>query len=349
MEPIRVAVIGAGAIAQVGHLPYYQQHPDVVISCIVDPNEARALEMARLFEVEKTYDSVSTMLASEKIDAASICTPNVTHLSIARMLLEKDVHILVEKPLGIGLKEAEQVVKLAAERSRVCMVAMSLRFRNDVQLMKQLIEKGNLGDIYYAKARYMRRRGTPAGWFTDSSLSGGGAMMDIGVHILDLAWWLLGMPKPTTISGYKTRGLGNYQTQMTREGWTSAVKDKRVVHDVEDFGSAFIRFDNRCALSLETAWAMQGKEEEGFKLDIYGTKGGLSVHPLCFYHEMDDLLMESYPKFEMNDPLNDQIDHFIQSIKSGENPLSDGTQGLNVLRMLDWIDQSNQSGKEITC
>ncbi|MYL33891.1 gfo/Idh/MocA family oxidoreductase [Pontibacillus yanchengensis] len=344
----KIAVIGAGAMAEVGHFPHYQSHPDTVVSCIVDQREDRARWMAERFQVPSFYTDVETMLANEEIDGASICTPNSTHLPIAQKLLENGIHILMEKPIGTNVEEARKVVEFARHKKLVCMVGMTQRFRTEAMILKRLIEHGRLGTIYHVRAQYLRRRGTPQGWFTNEALAGGGTMMDIGVHALDLAWWLIGAPTVKSVTGTLKDGIGNYHTLFLKGGWNSAVAGSAKPMSVEDFGSGYFRFEGGVTLNVEASWAINGQETDGLCIDIYGKEGGASLQPLCIYHELDGIYVESTPVFSKNDVLQEEIYHFIECMLHGKEPVSSGQEGVEVLRMLDGLAHSSQRGTEYT-
>ncbi|KGP74625.1 Gfo/Idh/MocA family protein [Pontibacillus yanchengensis] len=344
----KIAVIGVGMMAEVGHLPHYQSHPDTVIQCIVDQQEERAKAMAERFQVPAFYKDVEAMLANEDIDGASICTPNSTHLPIARKLLENGIHILIEKPIGTDVAEARNVVELALQKNLVCMVGMTQRFRTEAKILKRIIEQGRLGSIYHVRAQYLRRRGTPQGWFTNEALAGGGTMMDIGVHALDLAWWLVGTPTVKSVTGSLKSGIGDYETLFLKGGWDSAVAGPDKAMSVEDFGSGYFRFEGGLTLNVEASWAINGQETDGLCIDIYGKEGGASMQPLCIYHELDGIYVESKPVFSKNDVLQEEIYHFIDCMLHGKAPVSSGLEGVKVLEMLEGLAHSSQGDAEYT-
>lgn len=270
--PIRVGVIGVGSIAEIAHLPNYRKNDQVVLAAVADFNEQRAQSVANKFGVAAAYTDVEQMLANENIDAVSICTPNTSHVPLALTAIRHGVDVLLEKPLSTDYSEAKALVAEAEKANRICMIGMPHRFRNQARALKHLVDAGELGDIYYVKAKILRRRGTPTGWFTDRSKSGGGSLMDIGVHALDLAWWITGMQKPAKISGQLVQGIGKYNTLMTGR-WKSAdaANQDNSVFDVEDFSTAYIRFENGMVLSLEVSWALNGPQDDAVKVDAYGT------------------------------------------------------------------------------
>lgn len=348
MNKIRVGVIGAGSIAQSGHLPFYAKNKNVELAAIADLNLDRAVSMARKFDARKVYHDAEEMLQKEKLHAVSICTANNSHVPLALMAIRNGTDVLVEKPLGVNYDEAAHLVEESEEAGRICMVGMTHRFRNDARVMKRFIEAGDLGNIYYVKTRILRSRGTPMGWFTNKAIAGGGPLMDIGVHALDLAWWLVGQPEIATVSGQMVQGIGNYRTEMLGR-WHAADSEtqNQVVFDVEDFASAYLRFNNGIVLHLEVSWAINGPQDESLKVEVYGTKGGMTLVPLRFFSEKNQIFGESGMLIKNNDPMEEEINHFISAVMNRTQPLITARQGAEVIKMLDSIKLSSSKQAEI--
>lgn len=347
MSKVRVGVVGAGKIAEVGHLPHYQKHPEVELVAIVDQNEERAEEMKEKFHLHRAYSSLSEMVKRESLDAVSICTPNVTHVPLCFEAIEHGLDVLVEKPLAVTYEEAKALEKAAERVQRIIMVGMTHRFRNEANVLKKFVEAKEFGKLYYVKTQIMRRRGTPKGWFTDHSLSGGGALMDIGVHALDLAWWMAGKPKPIRVSGFLYQGLGDYPTELVSSWTSAAAKGGRSRFDVEDFATAFIRFEDEMVLHLEVSWAAEGPQDDALKVYLYGEKGGASLDPLMVYGEKNHILHESQLIIERNSYYEAEIRHFIESVSTREKPSSSLEDGIAVVKMLEGIRRSAELGMEI--
>jgi predicted dehydrogenase len=344
---IKVGIIGIGSIVEEVHLPVLAKRNDIILSAACDVNEKRLKEISNQYSIPKIYTDGIEMIDQEKLDAVVICTPNSVHIPFAEAAAAKGIHIFIEKPIGVNLQEVKDMVKLAEQNRAMVMAGMVYRFRRDVQIAKEYIDSGILGEIYYAKAQLLRRRGTPNGWFTNRSFSGGGVMMDIGVHILDAAWWLLGCPRPQRISGQAVQAFGNYETRFL-SSWKSSAETEKPVHDVEDFASGWIRFEKGTVLSLETSWALNGKHDEELSIQLYGTKGGLSLPPLAVYREERRILSEIYPQFKGNHPYEEEFHHFFECIRKREKPVADGVQGLQVLEMIQTLYESARQGKELS-
>ena len=184
------------------------------------------------FGVARQYADANELIKDREIDVVSVCLPNHLHAPLTLAALRAGKHVICEKPPTMNAGEAKRIEKAATKAKKIVMYAVQRRFGGAEQAAKQAIVKGLAGDVYHARAGWMRTRGIPigTGWFTDKSKSGGGALIDIGVHMLDLAWYLLGQPKPASVYG------------MTHQKFRSVIAPERTF-DVEDAAFALIRFE----------------------------------------------------------------------------------------------------------
>lgn len=345
---MKIGIIGLGAISEQVHLNNLQKMNNVTVAAVTDIDLNRAQQIATTYHIDHYFSDVSEMIEQVELDGVIICTPNATHMSIAKLVAAKGIHIFMEKPMGTDVDEVRDYLTFAKEKKVLTMVGMPYRFRRDVQIAKDHIDEEKLGDIYYAKAKLFRRRGTPQGWFTNKSHAGGGALMDIGVHMLDLAWYLLGEPDVQSITGHAVTGLGNYQTKYVST-WESTNKqlNEEQIFDVDDFSSAFIRFNNGAVLALEVSWAINGEQDNDIHLELFGDQGGASLAPLTIYEENDGLLSKNKPIFTETDAFLTEMEHFVECIREGQPPLVDGERGYSVLKMLQTIYESSEAQQEI--
>ena len=356
MDKIRVGIVGVGSIAQSAHLPHYAGQNDVEVAAFADPETERVEKAAAAFAQKHgvaqppVYATMEEMIAAkrERIDAVSICTPNAQHVPLAREALAAGWHTLLEKPMGTETADVEALTKQAEDCGRILMIGMTHRYREDVEVVKRYIDAGELGDIYFAKTRILRRRGTPKGWFTDRAVAGGGPLMDIGVHALDLTWWLTGAQAPATVSGFLHRGIGQDHLDFIRT-WEarSAGNEQNEIYTTEDFAAAFIRFKSGMVIEMEVSWALNGPEDDALKVEIFGAKGGVSLDPLRIYGTAHRVLTTTEPAAGMGSPHEREIGHFLDCIRSGRQPLSTAEQGLQVVRMLSAISESSLCGREV--
>ena len=346
MKKLRAALVGAGNIAQSAHLPAYDMVRDQVeVVAIADINLNRAEDAARKFGIPAAYGSAGEMLAKESaIDFVDVCTWNQSHADLSIQAMEKGYAVLCEKPLAWDLAAAERVERAVKQYGVPFMVAMVSRFGSEAQLLKAMIEQGELGHIYFAKTAYLRRRGTPVGWFTDRKKSGGGALIDIGVHSLDLTWWLMGCPKPVRVSGQTAHCIGDFKTRGVSR-WEALDKGDGTF-DVEDSVTGLITFDNGASLFIEAAWAINGPGQETTQL--FGAKAGATLQPLTIYGEnQQGYLVDAAPQTQNENKFAVEISHLIHCIHTGETPLAPVAHGVTVQRMIDALYQSAAQNKEI--
>lgn len=348
---MKVATIGAGSIANYAHLPGYQRLAGVEVAAICDIDETKLKAMAAKYNVAKTYTDYRKMLKSG-LDAVSICLPNYLHAPATIAALEAGCHVLCEKPMAMTAVEAEKMVDAAKASGKVLMMSFNNRYRTDTLALKKRIEAGNLGDIYFAKAGWERRRGIPGwgSWFTRKEQSGGGSLIDIGVHALDLTLWLMGMPEPVAVSGATYAKFG-MTPGYGSGGW--GTPDEKGFFDVDDLASAMIRFANGATMFLQSSWASH-IEREKMELELLGTTAGakLAGDPVQTYifSEKDNVLSDTTIKPPAGPSSGGHyaaIAHFVDCVTKGAECASPGPHGVYVMRILEAIYKSAKSGKEV--
>ena len=359
MEKVRIGIIGAGGIAQYAHIPCFQKSENAEVVAICDPNELKLKEVAEKFNIPQEFTDYQKLLAVKEIDAVVICTPNAFHKeqSIAALQAGKDV--LCEKPVALNSKEVSEILKTAKERGKKFMGAFCHRFDNTSQILKKFIDLGEFGEIYYAKANYLRRRGIPGlgGWFTTKKLSGGGPLIDVGVHMLDTAIWLMGSPEPVEVVGSV---YNKFKAQAMDGGWPpveSRTGDKYSgTFDVEDLAAGFIKFDNGATLFLEASWA--GNSEQGLFLSLFGTKAGAKVGQseeegkmggkgLKIFAEKQGGLVDILPVLPEVNPYQKEAEHFVECIRGNKEPITSPKEIINVVKIIEAIYLSAETGKEV--
>jgi predicted dehydrogenase len=348
MRKVRVGIVGIGMISHLFHIPKYQNHPQVELVAVADIDLERAQKVAQELGNIQAFGSAQEMFANAQLDAVSIATFNESHVELAIAALEHGLDVLVEKPMAVSTEQAKLLREKAAAGERIVMVGMSSRFRYDCRALHGIAAAGELGEIYFAKARILRRRGVPFGWFTNLAQSGGGPMMDIGVHALDAAWWMMGQPEPDQVLGKLFRKVAPYQTQGI--GFYSAMsKDNKEdpVYDVEDLGTAYITFKNGAALTIEASWAINGSEDDAMKIDLFGTQGGASLDPFTLFKESDHIPVEYDMKVQSNDYYQEEINHFIDCVLTRKQPVCDAAQGTEIVKLLEAIRISSETNSTV--
>ena len=246
---VGIAIIGSGGIAQGVHLPAYKKLQDegkVTIVAVADANEETARTAAKKFEVPHVFTDYREMLELEGIDAVDVCTPNYLHKQPTIDAFNAGMHVIVEKPLALNAMEGQQMLDASKKAGKIFQVALNARFGAGPQAAKRFIKDGKIGDIYYARAHALRRRGVPSwGVFTQKDKQGGGPLIDIGVHILDLTLWLMDYPEPASVTGKTYRKFGNREGVINPWGaWDPKI------YTVEDFAAGLVRFKNGATLVL---------------------------------------------------------------------------------------------------
>ncbi len=348
IERVRVAVIGLG-IGK-AHLEGYGRHPMAEVAALCDTDEARLKEQAEARKVDAAACFTSTddlFAAAERLElnAVSVCLPNHLHAPVTLAALKTGLHVLVEKPLAMDAREGARMVEEAETRGLTLGINLSFRFRPESRALKDLVDAGALGRIYYAHTRWMRERGIPkfGGWFGRKDESGGGPIIDLGVHRMDLAMWLMGNPRPVSVTAATYDPVGS---RLAREQEKS--------FDVEDFGVAFVRFEGGATLVLEASWAgFSGKREDQLT-ELLGERGGIRQvnasegyqYEAWLYREESGSLTETRIRRRLG-PSPGFAEDFVDALTAGREPLAPGAHGLQVQRVLDAIYESARTGSEV--
>ncbi len=349
MKKLKVAIIGTGNISNV-HMGGYKALPDkceVVAVCDIDEEKVRAY--AERYGVPKYYTDYNEMLEKETLDAVSVCTWNSSHKGATVAALRAGCKVICEKPMAMNAKEGEEMLAVSKETGNLLMIGFVRRFGNDAEVIKKFIDNGTLGDIYYAKATYLRRNGCPGGWFGDKEYSGGGPLIDLGVHVIDLVRYLAGNPKPISVYGVTYDNLG-----MNRAGggqsWVSS-SNGEFKYDVEDFASALIRFDNGLTLSVEASFNLNIKQDRG-DIELFGTKSGTKIDPQVeFFSDMNGMFVDIKPfgntALDFDGLFNREMAHFVDCCLGNCECISPAEDGVALMRILDAIYESAKTGHEV--
>ncbi|MGM9625969.1 MAG: Gfo/Idh/MocA family protein [Eubacteriales bacterium] len=346
MKKLKVGIIGAGNIATSAHLPAYANLTDLAeVVAIADIVLERAQAAAEKFGIPHAYASVEELLANEPdIDYIDVCTWTAAHAPVAIAAAKAGKDILCEKPLAATLEQGLAIEAAVREAGVKFMLAVVTRYGAEQQKFIELRDAGKFGDIYYAKTSYVRRRGTPGGWFTDKELAGGGPVLDIGVHAIDRTWYLMGRPKPVSVSAETSYRIGDYQTKGVGR-WQPFGQGKGVF-DTEDSASVFFRFEGGKSMVAEIAWAINGVESA--TTQIFGSKAGCTFEPLTIYGENEEgYLSDEKPEVTPNNYFEEEIRHFIDCVNTGKTPISPIEDAVTVQRMLDGIYASAAKHEEV--
>ncbi len=341
---LRIGLIGTGGIAQNCHIPGFKSMPDdceIMWAC--DVNIETAKKVAAEHGIARVTADYKDVLADKEVDAVSITTPNKHHKQPTIDSLRAGKHVLCEKPLAMNGDEAREMCRAAKVSGKILQVALQQRFSGAGQFMRKFIADGGMGDIYYARAQALRRRGVPAwGVFIDKKQQGGGPLIDIGVHILDFTLSLMGYPKPISASGMTWNTLGT--TPGLFNGWGDYDRSK---FTVEDMAVGFIRFENDAVVVLESSF-MANLHGNPYGTQLYGTKAGAKIYfdqdakGIEIYTEQNGQLFNMTPINvpDVKSPHTEEIVAFVKAIRNGDPSPVPGEQGLTLNAIFDALYKS---------
>jgi predicted dehydrogenase len=349
---LRAGVIGLGWAGQ-QHLKAYQAIADTTAVAIAEPNTTLLEQVRAEYGVEHAFSDYREMLESGLVDIVSVGTPNFAHAEPAIDALDHGIHVLVEKPLARTYAEGRAMVDAAERNDRVLQVMFNQRYRPDVQVVKKYLDDGSTGDIYHAKARWLRRDGIPGRgrkWFVTKELSGGGPLIDLGVHMLDMALYTMGEPKVIAVSGATYNRLG--------QRFVTELYGADTTYEVEDFGTAFIRLQDGKTLDLEASWATYREDGDLINLTLFGERGGVEMqtkrydptHAVRFYTDAGGVPAEICPEVPTTGSIpghQQAATLFVERVLSGDFASHRGEEGLLRTWVLDAIYRSAAEGREI--
>ena len=351
MKKLRIGMVGAGNIANC-HIDAYMKLDNVEIAAICDINEERLNETADKFGIEKRFLSLTEMLNNVSLDAADVCVWNCSHADCTIEALDAGLHVLCEKPMAYSEKEALLMIEAAKKNNKLLMIGFTMRFGGTTRVVKDFIDNGTLGEIYHVKASYLRRHGSPGGWFGNKALSGGGPVIDLGVHVIDLNRYLMGNPKPVSVYAVTQNKLGDRRNLKTDVEWKTKDSKPDEVFDVEDFATVLIRYENGATMLLETSYSLNG--EEGTKQEIFGTKGGIKFvgGEFTIYTEMHDYMVDVTPKIAnlkgcAGTWYDEEMAHFADCALNGTECIAPAEDGAMMMKILDAIYESARTGHEV--
>lgn len=350
---LRVGVVGCGA--GVFHLEGYAEEPRAKVVALAGLDTDRCQQLAQRFDIPSIYREYQELLADPEIDAVSLAVPNHLHMPVAIAALEAGKHVLVEKPIARTAAEGQAMVDAARRTGKKLAIAFNRRFRHDVQLVAEAIRKGQFGHVYYTKAFWMRRSGIPGlgTWFTNKELAGGGPLIDLGVHVLDMALYMLGNPKPVSVSAATFSEIG----RQGKGQWMGSrfPFNPDLPYEVEDLATAFIRLDNGGVLQLDTSWAAYTSAGDDFGVSLMGSNGGAEIYAkdyaltgtLKVIGDFEGVPEVSEPRLMKLNGHAEVIRRFVTAILEDKPVSPSGEEGLDRAKLVDAIYRSAELGREI--
>lgn len=349
-KKLRYAVIGAGGIAG-AHLGPMAKRDDVEIVAIADPFPGKKTAYAEQYKISATgiYDDYQKMLKEVQPDAVSVCSPNGMHAENTIAALQAGADVIVEKPMAASVKQAQEMVDLAKKLGRKLVIGFQYRFSPRVAFLKNAIDAGQLGNVLFGRVQALRRRGIPNwGVFGQKDKQGGGGLIDIGVHVLEMCHYAMGSPKPVAAVGATWTYLGNKPSDKIQSQW--AGWDYKT-YTVEDLSIGSIRFENGAVVHVEAGFAAH-IEKNVWNFQLMGEKGGGTYEP-CMLHR-DDIghMIDTKPNWtkpdEFGDVFNYKMTGFIEHVLYNKPTIAPAEAGLMVQKMLEGIYQSaDNGGKEV--
>jgi predicted dehydrogenase len=332
MEKTRIGIVGLGSVAQAFHLPILSKLSDVEIVAICDLDRAKARFVADKFKIRRYYNNFEKMLAIEQdLDGIDICTPTMFHKDMALAALEEENNLLVEKPLARTAPEAEEIAAAAKKHHKTLMVGMNNRFRPDSMILKSFIEDKALGKLFYAKAGWFKKLNTESPWLTKKTQSGGGVVLDLGIVMFDLAFWMMGYPEVD---------------QVTATNFNHHTKD------VEDSSIIYLKMKNGSLLTIEASWSFESTSDF-FYCDCFGTEGSGSLNPFRIIKRMHENLVNVAPA-SIETPQNlyrksyeNELKHWIGSLRGLHPVISSGEEAAHRMKIVDLIYKSAKRGKAV--
>jgi len=348
-DKIRIGLIGAGNIGNV-HLQSFTQFKDQCeIVAITDAYLPLAEQRAEQYGIKAVAPSPDALLARDDLDAVIIGVPNKAHAPLTIQALESGKHVLCEKPMGLNAQAAKEIVRAQRSSGKIVMVAHQMRWDWLPLHVKGQIERGELGRIYTAKTGWYRRKGIPGWgtWFTQREQSGGGPLIDIGVHMIDLAFFLMGEPKPVSVYGSTYAEFGPRKKGIGTWG----KPDWNGIYDVEDLATAIIKMEDGATLTLEVSWAVHMDTDNVPFVRLMGTEGGavLRGNEGKFLTERFDETID----IPLVAPADDEgarprfTRHFLECVRDNRQPWTSAETGLRSNLIIDAIYESSRTGHEV--
>lgn len=334
MSKLKIALVGVGGISQIVRIPALKKMEDVELVAICDLDEAKVSFIADKYEIPRVYFDYQNLLKKEELDGVFICTPNNFHFPMALASIDKGIPTLVEKPIALNSDQTLRLYEKSKSKNTRLVVGMNYRFRDDAMILKEFMQKGEIGKPFYVKTGWLRHWSRPKlqNWLTDSKISGGGVLMDMGIQLIDLSLWLLGTPKIKNVRAY------SYNLFM--EG------------DVEDSALAIIETVNDEAITVEVSWRMHLEKDMNYA-HVFGKEGSAFMNPLRLYKEMHGNLVNVTPvDFESNvdvfkKSFSNEMKNFINVLKGEEEPVTPIEDGVYLMKILDAIYTSAKNGQQI--
>lgn len=340
---LKVALVGAGQVAEKVHVACYRQLPGLELVAVVDCDTARAQAFAGRNGIARAFTSLEEMLEAERPDIVSICTPNLFHHQQVITALQHGCHVFCEKPPAMTAAQALEMWHAAEQAGQLLAYDFHHRFAEDARILRQKVAAGELGEVYVTTARALRRCGVP-GWgnFTDKTQSGGGPLIDIGIHMLDAAMYVLGFPAVRKVTAQMFQKIGNRKSEGQFGSWDPQK------YSVEDSVFAAIEFCNGGLLRLETAFALNIQPQSVMNVEFCGDKAGATLFPAQVYTDEKGELVRLFHREVADDQRHVRsVQAFVAAVRGETVSLADAEQGYRIQQLVAAVYQSAESGESV--
>lgn len=343
---LRMAFIGCGGIAQ-AHMKSLQKLPQVEVVAGVDIDQSRLDHFRDEWGVDALFTDWKQMLREVKPDAVNICTPNGVHAQASIDSSKAGAHVITEKPMAISPKDCQKMIDAAKAANKKLCVGFQYRFHPATEAIVRAREEGHFGDIMFVKCQALRRRGIPNwGVFGQKELQGGGPMIDIGVHVIEMAHYAMGSPRPVSVSGNAWTYLGDKPSNVVSQWPNWDYK----TYTVEDLAIGQVRFENGAIMQIESSFAAH-IEKDVWNFQMVGQKGGATWDPTAFFTDRAGTMINSVPAFlpeaGFGTLFDRKLEDFVNSCLNDTPLRAPGEAGLVVQQILDGVYRSAASGKEV--
>jgi predicted dehydrogenase len=349
MSKIRIGIVGCGTIGSV-HADAYAKVSDAEVVALCDILPDKLKKKAERHHVAKTYADYRDLLKDPEIDAVSVCVPNNMHAPIAIAAFEAGKHVFLEKPMTMNADLGRQILAARDASGKTLQMGMVWRQTPEALVVRKAIEDGKLGEIYQIRVKLIRRRGIPGlgGWFTTKEQSGGGCLIDLAVHFLDLSCWASGLWNPTKVSAKTYSKFGSKMRDYHYINMWAGPPNYEGKFDVDDYAAGFIRFGKQATLSFEIAWACNSEEES--YIELLGDKGGVKIGgaKTILKTEVDGMLADTELFYNKDkDRFVTQMEKFVAAVQGKGEVAATGEQGVILMEILDAIYKSSDMDCEV--
>ncbi len=348
---VKIGIIGVGSIGST-HADAYAKvaDADVIALCDIDPETLKAKSARHC--IARTYVNYRDLLADPGIEAVSVCVPNDLHAPIAIDALKAGKHVLLEKPMSLNADLGRQIVAARDASGKLLQMGMVRRQCAEAEIIRKCIADGRLGEIYQINIKQIRRRGIPGlgGWFTTKARSGGGGVIDISVHSLDLAMYVANLWNPTSVSAKTYSKFGSPIKDYHYVSMWAGPPNADGVFDVDDYATGLIRFGEKATLAFQVAWACNAQPEDF--IEILGDRGGIkfggSAPGITLLTEYDDRPADIVLDYDTHaDGFRKEMEKFVKSIQGECDVPATGEEGVIMMRVLDAIYKSSETNREV--